>query len=78
MKQRFPTTVRPGYVGRVKISDDRHAKVKLWARQPAGVTLPPGPPLPKFKCQRFASHAEMNRWKAALLRKPARNTPRHG
>jgi hypothetical protein len=62
----------------VKISDDYKAKLRLWARHQVVVPLPPGPPLPKFKCQRFSSHAEMNRWKESLLREVARNAPAYG
>jgi hypothetical protein len=62
----------------VKISDDYHAKVRLWARRPTVVALPPGPPLPKFDAQRFRTHEDMNRWKHALLRELARAAARHG
>jgi hypothetical protein len=56
----------------MKFTDDYHAKVKLWAAHPKVWPLPPPPRLPRFRPQRFSSHAEMNRWKAALLRQLAR------
>jgi hypothetical protein len=62
----------------VKISDDYHAKLRLWCRQPVVVAPPPGPSLPKFKARKFRTHAEMNRWKQELLREIARATVRHG
>jgi len=62
----------------VKISDDHHAKVRLWARQPTVVTLPPVPSLPKFTARKFRTHEEMNQWKQSLLREVARTVARHG
>jgi hypothetical protein len=62
----------------MKISDDYLAKVRCWARNPQVIPLPPGPPLPKFPSQRFRNHQEMNRWKAALLRRMAREQAIHG
>jgi hypothetical protein len=62
----------------VKISDDYHAKVRLWARQPAVVSLPTAPPLPKFTARKFHTHEEMNQWKRSLLREVARTVARHG
>jgi hypothetical protein len=56
----------------VKITDDYKAKIRLWAAQPRVVPAPPGPLLPKFPPQKFASHAEMNRWKAELFLQIAR------
>jgi hypothetical protein len=81
VRDRFiPTSPRrpPCYDCAVKTSDDYHAKVRLWARQPTVVAPPPGPPVPKFAAQRFRSHEEMNRWKQALLRELARAAARHG
>jgi len=62
----------------MKMSDDYKAKVRLWAERPTVVPLPPPPKLPGFPVQRFSSHAEMNRWKQALLRQVASTVPRHG
>ncbi|MEK7677256.1 MAG: hypothetical protein AAB676_15615, partial [Verrucomicrobiota bacterium] len=62
----------------MKISDDYHAKVRLWGRQPTVVSLPPGPPLPKFTSRKFHTHEEMNRWKQTLLREIAQTAARHG
>ncbi len=56
----------------VKISDDYHAKIRLWAARPVVVPLPRGPVFPRFKVQRFRNHAEMNLWKAEFLRQIAR------
>ena len=66
------------YPDAVKISDDYHAKVRLWSRQPRVVALPPGPSLPKFAPQKFRTHEEMNQWKQALLRQVARTVALHG
>ena len=62
----------------MKISDDYHAKVRLWARQPTVVSLPPAPPLPKFTSRKFRTHEEMNRWKQILLREIAQTAARQG
>ena len=62
----------------MKISDDYRAKLRLWARQPTVVPLPPGPKLPKFKAQKFRNHEEMNQWKRALLLELARRDASHG
>jgi hypothetical protein len=56
----------------MKITDDHHAKYKLWARNPRVMPAPPPVRLPHFKSRRFASHAEMNAWKRSLLRDFAR------
>jgi hypothetical protein len=56
----------------MKISDDYLAKIRMWARNPQVIPLPPGPPIPKFPPQRFRTHEEMNRWKEELLRQMAR------
>ena len=62
----------------MKISDDYQAKLRLWARQPVVVPLPPAPALPRFTAQKFRTHEEMNQWKRSLLREVARAAPRHG
>ncbi len=62
----------------MKITDDYRAKFRLWAAHPQILPAPPPPRLPKFPPQRFASHEEMNRWKADLLRRLAREGPDHG
>ncbi len=50
-----------------KVVDDYHAKIRMWAERQE--VIPPAPvrSLPKFKAQRFRSHAEMNAWKADYL-----------
>ncbi len=62
----------------MKISDDYQAKLRLWARQPAVVPLPPAPVLPKFAARKFRNHEEMNQWKRTLLREVARTAAGHG
>jgi hypothetical protein len=62
----------------MKVTDDYHAKVRLWAARQQVVPLPRGPRLPKFGAQRFKSHDEMNRWKAALLLRAAQELPTDG
>ena len=58
----------------MKVTDDYKAKVRLWAANPRVVPLSRGgPSLPRFRAQKFASHAEMNRWKQALLIEIARS-----
>ena len=52
----------------MKISDDYHAKYRLWAGDPRVVSAPAPVRLPHFKSRRFSSHAEMNEWKRSLLR----------
>jgi len=62
----------------VKTTDDYQAKLKLWAAKPTVAALPRGPRLPRFSPKRFATHAEMNRWKEALLLQMARERSVHG
>jgi hypothetical protein len=62
----------------MKVTDDYKAKVRLWTQNPRVVMSPPGPRLPPFRAKKFRSHAEMNRWKAALLREIASQAARHG
>jgi hypothetical protein len=62
----------------VQISDDYQAKLRLWARQPVVVPLPPAPALPRFTAQKFRTHQEMNEWKRILLREVARTAACHG
>ncbi len=62
----------------MKISDDYHAKVRLWARQPTVVALPPGPALPELRARKFRTHEEMNQWKQSLLREIAETAAHHG
>ena len=55
----------------MKITDDYKAKIRLWAANPT--VIPDGPPvkIPNFKSRKFFSHAEMNEWKASVLRQLA-------
>jgi formylmethanofuran dehydrogenase subunit E-like metal-binding protein len=62
----------------VKITDDYHAKVRLWAQKPTVVALPPGLLLPKFAARKFRTHEEMNQWKQSLPRELAQSAARHG
>ena len=62
----------------MKFTDDYQAKIKLWALNPKVMPLPPTPRLPKFAPQKFHTHAEMNRWKAKLIRQLAREGSGHG
>lgn len=69
------TAVRGGHQNseeRVKITDDYTAKIRIWARERKVFPLPEVPPLPRFGVRRFRSHAEMNAWKAELIRETAR------
>jgi isopenicillin N synthase-like dioxygenase len=61
----------------MKITDDYNAKQRLWAANPVVVPAPAPVRLPAFKSRRFSSHAEMNEWKAALLRQLAQSLPSH-
>jgi hypothetical protein len=63
---------------KMKVTDDYKAKMRLWAEHPRVVAPPPGPPLPRFKARKFRTHAEMNRWKAALLRQTVHEAARDG
>ena len=62
----------------MKVTGDYKAKTRIWAQHPKVITPPPGPRLPRFKAMKFRTHAEMNRWKAALLREIAGDAARHG
>ena len=67
-----------GYDHPMKISDDYHAKVRLWAQRPTVVPLPAAPPLPKFTAQKFRTHEELNQWKHTLFLEVARTVARRG
>lgn len=61
----------------MKISDDYKAKIKLWAANPQ--IIPDRPVIiPNFKSRKFCSHAEMNEWKASVLREIAKSAATHG
>lgn len=51
----------------MKFTDDYDAKFKIWALDPTPKPELPMPRMPKFKPQRFSSHAEMNAWKEQLI-----------
>ena len=59
----------------MKITDDYNAKYRLWAANPTTVAAPAAIRLPDFKSRRFSSHAELNAWKAAMLRQLAQLSP---
>jgi hypothetical protein len=59
----------------MKITDDYNAKQRLWAANPKVVAAPAAIRLPDFKSRRFASHEELNAWKASMLLKLARSSP---
>jgi len=63
---------------RMKVTDDRNAKVRLWATNPTVAPFPAGPILPKFQPKKFRTHAEMNLWKEAFLLQIARERAAHG
>jgi hypothetical protein len=52
----------------MKITDDYNAKYRLWAAKPTVVAAGEAVKLLGFKSRRFASHAELNAWKADMLR----------
>jgi hypothetical protein len=55
----------------MKVTDDYNAKYRLWAANPTVVPAVAAPKVPGFKSRRFASHAELNDWKASVLRQLA-------
>ena len=52
----------------MKSADDYNAKYRLWAAKTTVVAAGAAVKLPDFKSRRFASHAELNVWKASVLR----------
>ena len=60
---------------RMKITDDYHAKYRLWAANPIVIAAPAAIQLPDFKSKRFSSHAELNAWKLSVLRQLAQVSP---
>jgi hypothetical protein len=59
----------------MKATDDYNAKFRLWAANPTVVPAFAAPKVPGFKSRRFASHAELNEWKASVLRQLAKVAP---
>jgi len=57
----------------MKYTDDYSAKLRLWAQNPQVVPLPKISGIPKFSAKKFNSYAEMNAWKAELLKQIAAN-----
>ncbi|TAN38245.1 MAG: hypothetical protein EPN23_02830 [Verrucomicrobia bacterium] len=51
----------------MKRTNDINAKLDFWAAKPRVTTLPRLTNLPRFGHKKFNSHAELNRWKQALL-----------
>lgn len=62
-------------IAHMKITDDYKAKYRLWAEHPRVVPAPAPVRIPGFKSKKFSTHAEMNAWKASLLRRLARTAP---
>ena len=58
----------------MKITDDYHAKYRLWAANPTVIPAPGMTRLPNFKSKRFSSHAELNAWKISMLRQLAQES----
>ncbi len=56
------------YFRGMKFTDDYNAKYRLWAANPTVVSAGEPVKLPDFKSRRFTSHAELNVWKASMLR----------
>ncbi len=59
----------------MKVSDDYNAKYRLWAAHPIVAPAGKAVRLAGFKSRRFASHAELNAWKQAVLLQLARGLP---
>jgi hypothetical protein len=55
----------------MKITDDYNAKYRLWAAKPTVIAAGEALKLPGFKSRRFTSHAELDAWKASVLRQMA-------
>ena len=52
----------------MKATDDYNAKYRLWAAKPTVIAAGEAVKLTDFKSRRFTSHAELNDWKASVLR----------
>jgi hypothetical protein len=59
----------------MKVTDDYNAKYRLWAANPTAVPAAAVVKLPGFKSRRFSTHAELNAWKASVLRQLAGTFP---
>lgn len=55
------------YAGAVKLTDQRDAKIRLWAQARAVQRVPRIANLPHFGHRKFNSYVEFNAWKQALL-----------
>jgi hypothetical protein len=55
----------------MKTTDDYNAKYRLWAANPTVAPAAAAVKLPGFKSRRFSTHAELNAWKASVLRRLA-------
>jgi hypothetical protein len=59
----------------MKANDNYNAKFRLWAANPTVIPAAAAPKLPGFKSRRFSSYAELNAWKASVLRQLAAVAP---
>lgn len=55
-----------------KITDDRRAKIMIWAREATVHAFPAIANMPRFGVKRFTSYAELNAWKRGLVLELAR------
>ena len=59
----------------MKVTDDYNAKYRLWAAKPTVAPAAAAVKLPGFKSRRFSTHAELNAWKASVMRQLADAAP---
>ncbi len=55
-----------GHNSMMKITDDYHGKIEIWARESRVARMPRISNLPAFRCRRFNSYQELNEWKQSL------------
>ena len=56
----------------MKATDNRQAKLSIWAKESRVARMPKAEGFPAFGCRRFSSGDEMNAWKKELLAEIAR------
>jgi hypothetical protein len=56
----------------MKRTDDYHARLGFWARDPKPCRMPRPIGIPHFGWKKFNSYEEMNAWKKSLLKQIAR------